>query len=85
MENNNIGVYRKTCKLKQSKDNKKILRCLYFYKPNIIINKPKNGLKWHHEIKELIPDSDLVLGDSNCFYWSLVLLLVVKHYCLSFY
>ena len=39
MENNNIGTHGKACKLKQDKENQKILRCLYFYKPNKVINK----------------------------------------------
>ena len=56
MENNNIGIYRKTCKFKQNEDNWKTLKCLYLCKPNKISNKPKIGLKWHDKIEELPPN-----------------------------
>ena len=56
IEKNDIGIYRRKHKFVKDEKNRKTVKFLYFCKANEIINKPKNGLKWHDEIKELPPN-----------------------------
>ena len=66
MDNNNIDIYIRIFKFNKDEENRKIVKCLYFCKPNKVINKLKDRFKYYDEIEELIPNRDLVLGNFNC-------------------